>query len=680
MKLIKLLSFACGLVLSGVLTSYSNSGKLKLTSPDGKIVVELTEKTETSLNVNYKVSLNGKEVIAASPLGICLFAEGQRFSENLKLVNVEEKKIDETYTMPVGKTSVCMNKANEKIFVFENKSGKKINIIFRAYNDGVAFRYQLFNDKKDSIKEEVSSFYLNQESNTWAQKPIFDYQGTYDKQKVKDLNSPSFNLPALFETPDKIWMLLSDAAVFGNYAACEFTHQGDGKLKIYLPNQPPVDIVTPETGRIIASPNLLTPWRAMIIGAELKTIVESTLILNLNPPCEIKDLSWIKPGVAAFPWWYNFFANDSKEDMYKFVDMAADLGWQYVEFDIGLMGYDGWRTSQNWKKVKYIPEVIDYAKSKGVSIYGWDERRATDTPAEREDILGSYVKLGIKGIKDDYFNSDKQECMIDMENIVRDAANRKLLVSFHGCIAPKGMQRTFPNIMSYEGVRGGEYYKIDPNWRPNPVHNNTLPYTRNAVGSMDFTPCSFSMSESTIRWDHDRSADILAHSENIDSLKQILSEIKKDPKYKNGWINIYPGRTSTYAHELALPFIFESGWMCMADGPEWYSNSSAKPLLKKIHANWDEIKFIGGYPGDFTCLARRSGNDWFVAAINAVEDKNIEINFDFISDGDHQAILYTDGQKPLTEMKTEQMTIKKGDKKNVSLKHNGGFVLYIPGK
>ncbi len=678
MRKIGIYFIALFLVVSHVSCCKGNK-KQQVISPDGKITAEIYTPDENN-NVTYKVLMNGKEIIGTSALGISLQSDDQDFTKNLKLVSVDEAVINETYKMPIGKRSVCLNKANEKTFTMENKSGKKIKIVFRAYDDGIAFRYELTNEKQDVVLEEVSGFKVNPESNAWAQKYIFDYQGTYDKIKVKDLNLPAYNFPALIETPDSCWMLISDAAVFGNYASCELTHKGKGSLQIYLPNHQGIDVPVNETGRIIVEPNLKTPWRAVIMGSKLNSIVESTMIINLNPPCEIQDLSWIKPGVAAFPWWANFFANDSKEAMYKFVDMVAEMGWQYVEFDIGLMGYDGWRTSQNWKKVKHIPEVIEYAKQKGVLIYGWDERKATDTPEKREDIFGSYIKMGIAGIKLDYLNSDKQECMKYMEDAVRDAAKRKLLVSFHGCIAPKGMQRTFPNIMTYEGVAGGEYYKINPWWQSNPVHSTTLPFTRNIVGSMDFTPCSFSMSENVIRWDHDNKADVIASSTDKEQIKKMFEQLRKDDKYKRGSLNIYPQRQSSYAYELALPFVFESGWIAMADNPESYLNSPAKPLLKKLCSTWDDIHFIAGYPGEYICLARRKGNDWFIAAINAGNDKTIELNLDFIPDGEHTASFYTDGQNPLTDVKSEEMAVKKGDKKSLSLKHNGGFVLYIQGK
>ncbi len=626
-----LLSLTLILTISFLLMNCSyTTNKNILSSPDGHISIELIIPENDSSCLMYRVIINNEEIIKPSLLGISLHDKTQNFTSGLSLENISDTSIDETYTMPTGKKSICVNKANEKKLTFKNKFNKKINIIFRAYNDGIAFRYELFNEKQDTVQEEISQIKINPRSLIWAQKQNTYYEAPYDKQQVDTMKRPCYNLPALIETPSRQWMLISDAAVFGNYAACQFTHKGNGTLQFVLPAQPSTETPEKESSSIIAERNLKTPWRAMIMGSSLKPIVESVMIQNLNPPSEIKDLSWIKPGVAAFPWWSDFFANDSKEKMFKFIDMAAELGWQWVEFDIGLIGADGFHNSANWQNCAYIPEVVNYAKAKGVSIYGWDERKATDTKEERVEIFKQYKKWFIKGIKLDYLNSDKQQCMHYMEEAARQAAENELLVSFHGCIAPRGIQRTFPNIMTFEGVAGEEYYKINLGFRPNAIHNTTLPFTRNVVGPMDYTPCSFTIDDN---------------------------------------------RKTTRAHELALPFIYESGWMCMCDAPEAYLTSPAKPLLKKIQPAWDDIYFIDGYPGEYCCIARRKGEDWFVAGINSTQQHQVEISFDFLADSRYDATIYFNGITPISDINIEKIILTKSSKHKFTLQPNSGFVI-----
>jgi len=250
---------------------------------------------------------------------------------------------------------------------------------------------------------------------------------------------------------------------------------------------------------------------------------------------------------------------------------------------------------------------------------------------KRDEIFSKYKEWGLAGIKMDFVNSDKQEAMKWYEEATSHAAEYKLLVSFHGAITPRGLRRTLPNIMTYEGVRGAEYYKWPDN-DPTPEHNCTLPFTRNVSGPMDYTPTSFST----------------------------------------------PRRTSTYAHEMALPFVFESGWICMADKPEEFRESPAKELFQNLHAAWDEIHFIDGYPGEYCCLARKKGDDWFIAAINSDTGRPIEIDFSFLEGESYQAKLYTDDGED--SVKIMDLNISDSSLEKFDLAKNGGFIIHlIPG-
>lgn len=638
MKTIKTLLFGTILLF---IVGCKNGNVSEVYSPDNKLKAEIRQ--DSLQRVIYSVYFNKKEVIQNSLLGISLSSNNQDFTDKLTLIKETDRIIDDSYEVVSGKRKYCSYTANEKTLTFENESNEKMDIIFQTSNHGVAFRYQLYNSEEAKVESEISEFSLPSQSLSWIQgikSQINDYEYFYTKRLLDSMKLPGYYIPGLFRTPENKWLFISDAAVDGNYAACQLTHKGNGKLAIKIPDQKFEwedwmetywhKVVYAETPDIDVPKNLLTPWRAIIISEDLSDIVESNLIENLSLPSQIEDESWIKPGIAVFPWWGESEANDDPEVLKDYIDLAAEMNWEYIEFDIGLLGNNGGYAAEFWRDITYIPEIIEYATSKGIKVYGWDERRNLDTPEKRDNIFGIYRDLGVAGIKMDFINSDKQEAMKWYEEATAHAAKYKLVVSFHGSITPRGLRRTLPNIMAYEGVRGAEYYKFAPDEGvPNPIHNCTLPFTRNVSGPMDYTPVCFS----TLR------------------------------------------RASTYAHELALPFIYESGWVCMADTPSEFRNSPAKELLQNLHATWDDIHFIDGLPGEYCCLARRKGKDWYIAAINAGEAKAIEIQFDFLKPGSYKTKIYTDNKNDMLAI--TDMEIESSKPIKLDIAENGGFVLVV---
>lgn len=607
-------------------------------SPDSSLRVNVN--LDSSGMPFYSVYLDENIVIEPSHLGIDLTDTLQQFSSNLQIVSVSNTVVNDSFTTTTGKRLIHKYKANQKTIQLENDQGNKMDLIFQVSNKGVAFRYKLYNPNC-FVSNETSEFNLPEKSLAWIQEfnnYSNDYENFYVKRLIETMNKPAYYIPALVQTPDSTWIYISDAQIDSQYVAAQLIHNGNGRLAVHLPDQTIENpnkgewevYVSKEPVEITAYPNMQTPWRCMIIGNKLADILESDLITCLNKPSKIKNTGWIEPGIATFPWWGNSLANDDPEIMKMYIDFAAEMNWDYVEFDIGLIGNKGGLAADFWRDIDYIPEVIEYAISKGIKVIGWDERRNLDTPEKRDDIFGTYKKWGVSGIKLDFINSDKQPAMKWYEEVTAHAAEYELMVSFHGSITPRGLHRTYPNIMTYEGVRGAEYYKFNykPNW-PTPVHNTTLPFTRNIGGPMDYTPVSFS--------------------------------------FKN--------RKTTYAHEMALPFVYESGWVCMADKPEEFRKSPAKELFKKLPAAWDEIHFIDGYPGEFCCLARRKGNEWFVGCINATEERFVTVDFNFLKQGEYIGKIYADDGHDGLEIKNIQVNSECS--LDLKLPENGGFVVQV---
>ena len=569
----------------------------------------------------YSVQSHGIKAIERSLMGMEIDSTLD-FNSGLRFVNSTQSLIDETYHLPTGKTSVYRNKANEMVFVFKNRYNQILKVICRTYDDGIAFRYVIERQGEISIKKENTRFCLPQNTLCWMMNYLPNYENFYPKRLLDTIGTKPLSYPALMRVKDKLWMLITEASVY-DQPATHIRKTGKGnELAVELPEE-----------KYTVNSKWKSPWRTIILGDRLAMIVESVMVENLNPPSSVNDFSWIEPGPAVFPWWGNYLANSYIDTLKRYVDLAAEMHWKWIEFDVSLVG-SPLRTSKLWETTPWLSEFTAYAKSKGINVYGWDEINVLKTQEGRDHVFGRYIDLGIRGIKMDYIDSDKQFAMRFRCDAMSDALSRKMMVSFHGETMPHGQRRTFPNVMTLEGVRGAEYYTFRTKG-PTPEHNCTLPFTRNVVGPMDYTPVTF-----TIR--------------------------PENP------------RKTTYAHELALAIIFESGWMVMADRPDAYFKSPAKEFLQKLETAWDETRFIEGYPGEYACLARRKGNKWFIAGINAGKERKIEIQLNFISKGDHDIKIYED--KPgeeMTNLLIRNETVNPEKTLSVTMMVNGGFSTVI---
>ena len=630
------------LLLLAVLVSFTSCSNEKVLSPDGGVAVQIVQEKDLLI---VKVSLRGSEAAQWEIGGVALEKAGYDFTGKLEKQRVVFARIDEIYSLPTGKVSTYQNKANEMTVTYTNAAGNAMRLVVRAYNDGAAFRYAFDNTETMRVLEERTTLSIPVTSNIWAMEYRNDSEGYYIKCFPSEMTQPLYILPALVETPKGQWLLIHEADVLGRSAAVALSeHKGDGRFVLttiypelehgdWFDKNPWAQVVIEDRNTISACPNWATPWRIMITGDTPATIVESTMTENLNPPSVISDKSWIKPGVAAFPWWGDNHANGNKELLKTYIDMAQALTWNVIEFDVSLIGSPDY-AREIWLTTPWIKEVTDYAHERGVSVYGWDERRNLDTPEKRTFIYEKYKALGVDGIKIDFINSFVQRACDFRQACLADAAKQKLLVSFHGEYTPRGERRTYPNLMTQEGIKGSEYYLFRDIGTPTPQHNTTIPYTRNVVGPMDYTPTAYS----------------------------------------------HPRRITSYAHETALPFIFESGWVGMCDKPEFYLNSPARPVLQEIEAAWDEIRFLAGYPGEYVVIARRKGTKWTIGALNAGVARTLTIPLDFLS-GKYKSLLLCEDDKtdPRNQCTIRTVSIENAKSLTFEMAENGGFVAICSG-
>ena len=535
-----------------------------VTSPNGKLS---TKAEGTTLVINYE----GKKALQM---------------EELPFANTDfsfVRNVKEDYRMLTGKRLVCSNEGNEYVATL----GEGVKMVLRLYNDGIAFRYEY---PEAWTGSDPTVYRIPEGTRRWMQQWTDSYEGyfplstTYKVEPVPSFSGISkseegynnrWGYPALLEPQDGLFVLLSEANIeHGQSASCLYN---DKELYKVVPAD-----LTKGTVPVVRN----TPWRVAIIGS-LGDVVESTLITDVSNPCQIADTSWIQPGVVSWVYWaYNHGSNDYSI-IKKYVDMAATLHLPYVLIDAEWDQMDQLASNEG----KTIEDAIAYAKEKGVkpmiwynSSVGWVDGAPTpkyrlNKPEDREKEFAWCEKLGVAGVKIDFFSGDNQMNMDYCLDLLESAARHHLLVNFHGATIPRGWQRTWPNLMSTEGVYGAEWYNNVPTFTAKAAaHNATLPFTRNVIGPMDYTPCAFSDSQ-------------------------------------------HPHIT-THAHELALTVLFESGLQHLADKPESYlaQPQEVQDFFSHLPSVWDETRFVSGYPGESVVLARRSGDTWYIAGINGTDE------------------------------------------------------------
>ena len=565
-----------------------------VSSPDNSITATIT----SGSSLQYSAKKGNLTVIGNSNLGVT--AGGSALGAGATIESQNQTAINETYALPCGKKKTISNICNELTLAFNHSSGKKFKIFMRAYNYGIAFRYRIEGTGSTSISAEQTSFAFPTATQTFSQSWSDDYETMYEQFAAATSGVKAFSV--LGKTPDNIWALLAEAAVYSDYCACRLTASGyaytvtlDGAVSSTLPWQ--------------------TPWRVVVIGG-LNTIIEnsSQLVTNCNPPNEIQDMSWIKAGRVSWSWWSEGVSDIAQQKRY--IDFAAEMGWEYCLVD------EGWRLAN-------LDQLHTYADSKNISLILWYEWTEMDTPEKRAALLSQCQGWGIKGVKVDFMSNDGQDRMKFYDDMVRDAISYKLMVNFHGSTLPRGQQRRWPNIMTWEGVLGAEHYKWSNN--PTPLDNTILPYTRNAIGPMDYTPVTFSA-------------------------------------YR---------KSTSQAHELALSVVFESGWLHPADSPDSYNSSPGKPFLKLVPSNWDDTRFIDGYPGQFLVVARQSKENWFIAGINNGNARTVNCDLSFLPNRSYSITMYRDNSAA-TAIETAQLAVTSPGTLSVKMGINGGFCTMIP--
>ncbi len=616
-------------------------------SPDGRqeAIVELAEGRLT-----YRLERRDgdavKPVLAASPLG--LNTDAGRFSEELKVVSATEPKVvEQNYTMWTGKQLQLRDRHTAMAVTVENAKNARMTVEFRVYDDGLAFRYGLRELPKKEVRVvgEATGFKFASGGKVWMQpySQIATWSPAYEEYFTNGapLGEPApwregWALPGLFET-DGGWVLLTEADLDGRYAGSHL--DATVKDRTYTLR---FDLAETANGIGVAEPTIglpwAGPWRVVISGISPGAVLESNLGHHVSRAPAKRDWSWVKPGRATWSWWSDHSSPRDFNKITPFIDLAAKWGWEYSLVDAN------WNVMANGD----IEKLVAYAKGKNVGLLLWynsggEHTDITEQPRhrliERESRRAEFArlqKLGVKGVKVDFFQSDKQWMIQHYLGILEDAAEFQLLVNFHGCTIPRGWQRTYPNLMTMEAVRGAEIYSCCEDYGPAAIWQNTvLPFTRNVIGSMDYTPVTFT-----------------------------------DQKI--------PHQT-TFAHELALSVVFESGIQHFADAVRGYEQlpDYAQEWMKSVPTVWDETRYVAGYPGKLAVVARRKGDVWRIAGIEGEDKaKTVTVELPFLEAGSYSVEVIADGNDDRSFSRTVK-TIKGGEPFEVSLRAAGGFVAKV---
>ena len=629
------------------IASVCKAQDFQVKSPDQKIVVSFKNGDEP----RYSVQFNGKPVIMESELGFEFKAETP-MNKGFAVIGQKEQTINETWKPVVkSKHAEVLNNCNELILSLKEKTGpmRQMELTIRAFNDGIAFRSKLFRSEKNGhrqITKELTTFNIPGSPKAW----VVEYGKYSSSQESEFIERPlSYvtdktiaGLPFLMDYGNQCWVAITEA-VIDNYPAFYVGTNGkENNLTTRLAPLPGED-ATGVKARF--NDEVYTPWRVVMIGETPGTLIESEIIQNLNAPCAIADPSWIKPGISAWDHWWSGEVKMEMPVIKQYIDLASQMGWPYMLVD--WQWYGKFNTPEaditKWAPQIDMPEIISYAKSKNVKILIWLYNSDVNRNSAYKKAFPIYQKWGIAGVKIDFMDRDDQDMVNWYHDIIKCAAENHLMVDFHGAYKPDGIIRTYPNMITREGVMGNEYYKFSE--KMSPEHNVKLAFTRMLAGQMDYTPGAF--------------------------LNVTKEQFKKQvPAIV--W--------NTRAAELSKFVIYESPLIVVCDHPDNILNQPGSEFLKIVPTTWDDIRFLDGYPGEFVAIAKRTGSDWFIGVMNNSKEKEVTIKLDFIPSGEHVIDIWADAKdanKEPKNLKISSQKVKGGDLLKIKLANNGGWVAKI---
>ena len=615
------------------------AAEIKVSSPDGKAVITVTD----TGGLSYAVTLDGREVVAKSRFGI--IADDVDLGADVKLGKTSSRRINESYAM-FGGHAEAKNNCRETTVAVSTGAGEKYELDVRAYNDGVALRARLAAKAGRKINGESTEWKVSGNPLAWYQTDFGSYEGTFQSAKLEGFSAGTrIPLPITFSLPDGGYALVTEANLL-NYSDLGVQVAADHSLRAYFHaasdrNGWPTDAA------------VVQPWRVTLLARDLNALANSDLVRNLCPAApsnhrvvpprllnsdlfrnpyptalsELANAKWIQPGRSSWQWWSS--GGPIYSEQHQWVDWTKQLGFEYYLID---EGWSSWRANgkDKWACLK---EVCDYAKTQGVKIWLWVNSNEVPDAQRRTNVFNNAIALGVVGVKIDFEPEANVRWVNWYDETLRDAAARKLMIDFHGANKPIGRERTWPNEMTRESIRGHEYQILRYRRTLPPSHDTILPFTRFVIGPGDYTPTVF------------------------------------NPRELRGY---------TWARELSQVIVFTSPYLCYADHPTNYLNNPAVDVMKAIPSVWDETVVLPGSEiGKCAAFARRSGKQWFIGVMNGGETTALDFPLDFLGRGKFQMIQLGDAPDRTDAWQREEKVVTSKDHVKLSLRPSGGCVIEI---
>ncbi|MDO4584843.1 MAG: glycoside hydrolase family 97 catalytic domain-containing protein [Planctomycetia bacterium] len=614
-------------------------------------IVSPEKKTEIQVNVGqsltYEVKFAGKTVLRPSALGL-QFQEQAPYG-TMEVLDVTTRTVDERWTNRLSKKSEYRDYCTETTLALREKSAPKraLTLVFRAYDDGLAFRYVLPQQEGGSdfvLTEDGTQFAFAGDWNVWAsdhEKFNTSQEKEFPKGKLSEIGKDACVICPLVVEFEGGYAAITEAELT-SWAGMQFAAaETANTLRLRL--TPRAD----GNGCVVGKMPAQSPWRILLLGEKpIDLINNSGIILNVSTPCQIADTSWIQPGASSWDWWTASNQVLNTETFQNRVDLAAKMGWKYTTLD------DPWYKNSMFQRKE--GQVVDttagngnidldkafaYAKEKGIGIILWLHYKDLNT-CGREKTFAAYEKWGAAGVKIDFMDSDCQEMVDWIAETTQLGAKHHLLVNFHGMYKPTGLERAWPNQITREGILGNEYGKWST--RVTSRHCATLPFTRFLCGPGDFTPGGF----------------LNAQPEKFRT---------QSPAMEQG----------TRAHALALCLITDSPLLTLCDDAKHYENQPGAAFLRGIPSVWEDTCALDGAIGEFLVLARRSGTTFYVSAITNEDPRTLQLSLDFLEEGKtYTAEIYQDvpeSAEEATEIRVKSRTVQKGEVLEVPMVRNGGW-------
>lgn len=633
------------------------------TSPDGQIQIELSMAGDVQGGTapNYRVTFRTRTVIPPSRLGIDV-ADSPGFGAKSAIAGVRERTISETYTQRPGKRSRVVNRCDEVVVSLRERTDppRLWEVVLRAYDDGVAFRYRIpaqpgserlaitREETEVRLPEGALAYFLPLEGYTTS------HEARYRSAPVQGLPADRLlGLPLLVRLPGNGWLAVAEANLTDSAG-------------LYLgpdPDQPSVlrARLSPRPGEgavtVRAALPYESPWRVIMASDRVERLVESDLVLNLNPPCALADTSWIRPGKTTFPWWNGFHEEEGEvpfdmglntETAKYYIDFCAEAGIPYHTLDgVGnvawyggpIVPYDGADITRGIDGLD-LREVLRYAETKGVRIRLWMHWKAAEAHMDRAFPL--YRDWGVEGVMLDFMDRDDQEMVRFLRRAVETAAANRLTVTLHGVSSPTGLERTYPNLLTHEGVLNLEYDKWDAQGVA-PEHELTVPFTRMLAGPLDF---------------------------HQGSLRGVPAEEFR-PR------NEAPLVIGTPCRMLASYVVFQNHLAMVADYPSAYRGHPLLPVLTAIPSTWDDTRCLEGTPGEFIVVARRLGDEWWVGAMGGRGPMRVDVPLDFLGPGPFRAEVFSDDVAAPARLGRRTDQVGAADVLHASLAPAGGLLIRL---